>query len=180
MREIEGIEQAAEILHPHMDEFDQNFEIENEHFKSLLKTEYDDLGRILKSHLIIESYMNRFLTSHYGIDNFDDVRLSFAQKTKLLPAAANAVAFVKPGIQKLNTIRNRFGHNLNAIVEMHELGAINDIVGLIRPTAQFNCSADKIEAFTTIACTWLIITPPELQELFMQAFSDIRVQSSDL
>tara|TARA_B100001059_G_C17524455_1_gene422416 strand:+ start:59 stop:601 length:543 start_codon:yes stop_codon:yes gene_type:complete len=180
MREIEGIEQAAEILRPHMEEFDQNFEIENENFKALLRTEHDDLGRILKSHLIIESYMDRFLTSHYGIDDFDDVRLSFAQKIKLLPTAANAVAFVKPGIKKLNTIRNRFGHNLDARVEMHELGAINDIVDLIRPTAQFYCPVEKIEAFTTIACTWMIITPPELQELFMQAFSSIRVRSQDL
>ncbi len=180
MREIEGIEEAAEILRPHMEEFDKNFEAENERFKALLSREHDELGRILKSHLIIESYMDRFLTGHYGIDNFDSVRLTFAQKAKLLPTAANAVAFVKPGIQKLNAIRNKFGHRIDANVSMNDLGPINDIVSAIRPTAEFESPVDKIEAFTTIACTWLIITPPELQELFVEAFANVRVRSDDL
>jgi hypothetical protein len=180
MREIEGIEEVVEILRPHMETIDQNFEAENERFKALLSTEHDELGRILKSHLIIESYMDRFLASHYGIEDFDGVRLTFSQKTKLLPTAASAVAFVKPGIQRLNAIRNRFGHNLNANIEMHELGAINEIVDVVRSEVQFSNPVEKIEAFTTIACTWLIVTPPELQELFVQAFANVRVRSEDL
>ena len=180
MREIEGIEHAVEVLRPHMDDIDAHFEAENEKFKALIAREHDDLGRILKCHLIVEHYMNQFLISHYSINEFDQIRLTFSQKSKLLPSEANAVAFVKPGIQKLNLIRNKFGHRLDANLEDYDLGAINEILNAIRPDAGFNNLVEKIEAFTTIACTWLIIPPQELQDLFIQAFRNVRAHDYDL
>ena len=180
MREIDGIAQVVEILKPHMDSIDVHFNLENEKFKSLLEKEHDNLGRILKCHLIVEHYLNLFLVSHYSIQGFDEARLTFSQKTKLLPSEANAVAFVKPGIQRLNAIRNKFGHQLDADLNDDDLGAINQIVDAIRPNAEFNSIIEKVEAFTTIACTWLIIPPPNLQALFVEAFRSIRAHENDL
>ena len=112
MREIEGIERVIEMLKPHWQEIDTHFNDENVRFKGLLACEHDTLGRILKCHLLVEHYMGRFLVAHYGIQEIEDVRLSFFQKARLLPSERTAAAFVKPGILKLNTIRNRFGHEL--------------------------------------------------------------------
>lgn len=45
-----------------------------------------------------------------------EARLTFAQKLNLLDATNPAMARVVPGIRRLNKIRNRLAHNLNAVV----------------------------------------------------------------
>jgi hypothetical protein len=105
------------------------------------------LGRVLKCHLIVEHYLNRFLVAHFGIDNFDDVRLTFAQKAKLLSDRA-AAAFVKPGIVQLNRIRNRFGHSLGAELSDADLGSIRTVLDIARRGVTFGSPVEAIEAFT--------------------------------
>ncbi|WP_258098699.1 hypothetical protein [Marinoscillum pacificum] len=174
MREIEGIEHAVEILKPHMAEIDEHFNTENEKFKELFSRDHDDIGRILKCHLIVEHYVNQFLISHYSFGDLGKLRLSFSQKANMLPSEANAVAFIKPGVLRLNKIRNQFSHDLNTNIFGLDLGAMNEIVDSIRPKITFEHPTDKVEAFTTIACTWMIIPPKNLQDVFMEAFSNIR------
>jgi hypothetical protein len=114
MRDIEGIDAVVAKLKPHWPVIEEHFERENRAFISLTRSNHDVIGRVLKCHLIVEHYLNRFLVAHFEIDNFDEVRLTFAQKAQLLPDRASAAAFVKPGIVQLNRIRNRFGHSLGA------------------------------------------------------------------
>ena len=114
MREIEGIEAVVEKLKPHFAAIKQHFEHENRIFIGHTSTTHDTLGRVLKCHLIVEHYLDRFLVSHFGIDNFDNVRFGFAQKAWLLPDRATTAAFVKPGVFRLNRIRNKFAHSLGA------------------------------------------------------------------
>ena len=85
MRDIEGIEAVVEKLKPHWAAIEQHFEHENSLFVDLISSAHDTLGHVLKCHLIVEHYLNRFLVSHFDIDNFDSVRLTFAQKAQLLP-----------------------------------------------------------------------------------------------
>ncbi len=128
-----------------------------------MSTGHDLMGRVLKCHLIIEHYLDRFLAAKHHIDNIEDARLTFSQKAKLLPNAGSAVSFVKPGILKLNAIRNRFGHRLEAHVEVAELGPINEVLKVARPGVDFVSGIERIEAFTTVACTWLLVNKVQIQ-----------------
>ncbi len=108
MRDIEGIEGVIKKLKPHWAAIDAHFDEENARFKALFYREHDSLGRVLKCHLVVEHYLERFLEAHYGIADLEGARLSFFQKAKLLPDTAAPAAFVKPGVLQLNSIRNRF------------------------------------------------------------------------
>ena len=177
MREIEGIEQIVQALKPHWDRIEAHFEAENKKYIALMGRSHDVLGRVLKCHLVVESYIDRFLESHLAVESIRDVRLSFHQKAKLLPSKASPAAFMKPGIIRLNTIRNRFGHDLSASVNNGDLFEITEILNVARPGVEFAEPVQAIEAFTTVACTWLIIAPPGLEEVFSRAFSHVRVDS---
>lgn len=177
MREIDGIEEAIEILRPHWAAIEEDFNRENERFKALLAREHDTLGRVLKCHLIVEHYVGRFLAAHFNLNNIGSAKLSFFQKATLLPDAAASAAFVKPGILRLNTIRNQFGHTLEPVVGHADLGAMQTVLDVARPGVAFPSPIEAIEAFTTVACTWLILPPPALQQVFVDAFAGVRVHA---
>ena len=160
-----------------MREIEADFERENKRFKSLMSKDHDDLGRMLKCHLVLENYLDRFLAAHYRIENLEAAKLTFFQKASLLPDGGSAAAFVKPGILRLNSIRNRFGHTLQPVLKVNDLGAISEVLKIARPSVKFKSPVAAIEAFTTVACTWLIVPRAEIQQLFMDAFSEIRTNA---
>ena len=178
MRDIEGIEAVVAKLRPHWAAIDQHFEHENRIFIGLISSAHDTLGRVLKCHLIVEHYMNRFLVAHFGIDNFDDIRLTFAQKANLLPDRATAATFVKPGIVRLNRIRNQFCHSLGAELSDADLDPIRTVLDIVRRGVTFESPVEAIEAFTTVACTFLIVAPTDLQQVFAEAFAQVQVRVS--
>ena len=177
MREIEGIQTVVRKLEPHWPEIMAHFNSENERNRALVAQDHDLLGRVLKCHLVVEHYLNRFLTEHYDISGIDEVRLSFFQKAKLLPDSESSAAFVKPGIVELNAIRNKFGHRLNAVIGNRDLTAINAVLRVARRGARFSAAVERIEAFTTVACTFLIVPPPKLRQVFVDAFAEVRVNA---
>jgi hypothetical protein len=177
MRDIEGIDLVVQKLRPHMAEIEDHFNRENERFIALLQHQHDVVGRLLKCHLIVEHYLERFLTENYGLENVTDAKLNFFNKVMLLPTRASSAAFVRLGVQKLNSLRNKAGHNLGAEPELARLGPILEALQVARPTANFDSAIDAIEAFTTVACTWLIVPPKHLQQLFIEAFAEVRVSA---
>ena len=178
MRNIEGIQAVVAKLKPHFTVMEQHFEHESSIFSGLISSSsHDTLGRVLKCHLIVEHYLNRFLVAHFDIDNFDDVRLTFAQKATLLPNRATAASFVKPGIFELNRIRNRFGHSLGAEISDQDMGSIRTVLDIARPRVAFGSPVEAIEVFTTVACTFLTPTPAELQPILAEAFSTVQVHT---
>lgn len=177
MREIEGIESVVEKIRPPMAEIEIHFDAENEKFKRLLEADHDAIGRILKCHLIIERYLDSFLKAHYDIADLDGARLSFYQKAKLLSDAKSAAAFIKPGVLSINGIRNRFGHNLETEISEVDIGAIDTVLEVARRGVAFAGPLEKIEAFTTIACTFLVVPPPHMQQYFIDAFSEVTVNA---
>lgn len=174
MRDVEGVEEVVRRLQPHMAEIEANFIEENRRYIELFQQDHDLIGRVLKCHLIVEHYLDRFLSSHLNIEELSDVKLSFYQKAKLLPSKQSAAAFVKPGILKLNSIRNQFGHTLRPELTVADLGPINDVLEIARPQIVPE-PIGRIEAFTTVAATFLIVPPPHLQQAFIEAFKDVRV-----
>lgn len=175
MRDIEGIDEVVRKIRPHLTEIEETFERENARFKVFLTQDHDLIGRVLKCHLIVENYLNLFLASHFKSSNLPDAKLSFFQKVQLLPDQGSAVAFVKPGIAKLNSVRNKFGHTLQPDLQMGELEPMLQVLHIARPSVHFQTPVEVIEAFTTVACTWLIVTPPHLQSAWAEAFASVRV-----
>lgn len=81
------------------------------------------IGRILRSHLYVEHYLTEFLEKanpHLG--SIADARLTFAQKVNLLNPDRR-LAQVLPGIKRLNLIRNRLAHRLDANVTEEDANA---------------------------------------------------------
>lgn len=176
MRDIEGIQKAVAKLRPHRAAIEQHFERENRVFIDLISSDHNILGRVLKCHLVVEHFLNRFLIAHFNIDNFQDIRLTFAQKANLLPNQGAAAAFVKPGILQLNKIRNRFSHSLRTELSSEDLDSMRAILDIGSPEVEFESPVDAIEAFTKVACAFLIVAPAELQQVLTDAFSSIRVR----
>lgn len=174
MKEIDGIQDVLRVLEPHWDRIAADFNRQNERFLALAEVDHHPIGRVLRAHLIIEAFLGEFLALHYGIEELDELRLTFAQKAKLLPRSRSSAAFVRPGIIQLNTIRNKLGHRLNHTIESHEISAIYEVLKVARSGVLFASQPDAIEAFAPIACAFLAVPPPELQQLFMEAFAHVR------
>lgn len=174
MKDIDGIEKVLQVLQPHWNEIEADFERHNQRFLALAAVDHDAIGRVLRAHLIIESFMNSFLAQHYGLDDIDRLNLSFFQKAKLLPSRGSSAAAVRPGILQVNSVRNKYGHRLNHEIEGHEISAVLEMLRAARPGVDFASEVEAIEAFAPVACAFLSVPPPELQELFVEAFQNVR------
>lgn len=160
-----------------MADIEARFNTENAKFIALMSKPHDVVGRLLKCHLVVEHYLNRFLSEHFSIEDVESAKLGFFSKVMLLPSKATSAAFVKPGILKLNTLRNRLGHNLDSVIAFSDLGPISEVLAIARKGVIFKEPIDAIEAFTAIACTWLIVPPKEHRQLFIDAFSEVKVNA---
>ena len=83
MREIEGIDYVIRKLKPHMDSILQNCDREIERFNTLMDQNHNLIGRVLKCHLVVEYYIEKFLINHFNIQNIDSAKLSFFQKARI-------------------------------------------------------------------------------------------------
>lgn len=179
MREIEGIEEAMRVLKPHWADIENDFQLNNMRFLELAATDHDIIGRVLRSHLVVENFLNSYLQETFGFDDFGELRLSFAQKAKMLPSAAVSAAFVRPGIIQLNKVRNKFGHALSHVIEFGEINSITEILGVARPNTLFAEPIEAIEAFAPIACAFLCVPPQHLQAAFVEAFKNVQTHLLD-
>lgn len=132
-------------------------------------------GRIVKSHLISEIYVDRYLHKKLGLSRVADARLSYFQKVTLLPEHGTPVAVIRPGLLRLNKIRNKIAHNLDFEISLDELRPMIDILQVSGRDADRMDPLSAIEAFTTLACTWLLVLPPHLEEPISRAFRNIVV-----
>ncbi|WP_149898486.1 hypothetical protein [Rhizobium rhizogenes] len=177
MREIEGIKEAMKLLEPYWTDIEDDFLHHNTRFLELAATDHDILGRVLRSHLVVENFLNSYLQATFGFDDLDDLRLSFAQKAKMLPSAQASAAFIRPGVIQLNKIRNKFGHTLTHAIELAEINLITQILDIARPSTTFAEPIEAIEAFAPIACAFLSVPPKHLEEAFLEAFKTVRWES---
>jgi hypothetical protein len=177
MRDIHGIEEVNDRLRPHWPKIQEHFDAENERFKALMAGEHDALGRVLKCHLIVEHYMDQFLEQHFHLEHLAEAKLTFFQKATLLPTRGTTAAVVKPGILKLNWVRNQYGHNLAVEIDQNKMRVIDDLLAIMRPDTVFESLADRIEAFTTVACVCLLEAPPGIARRFQEAFADFHSET---
>ena len=77
----------------------------------------ESIGRILRAHLYVEHYMTEYLEkSNPQLGSVAEAKLSFAQKVLLLDPRDPRLIEVLDGVKRLNSIRNRLAHRLNASV----------------------------------------------------------------
>lgn len=174
MKDIDGFEDALKVLKPHWKDIEADFEKNNQMFLALAAMDHDAIGRVLRTHLIVEHFLNNFIVDFYALEDFDSLRLTFAQKAKLVPSAGSGAAFVRPGIIQLNSVRNKFGHRLEFRVEGHEVAAIEEVLRHARPGVVFKSPVEAIEAFGPVACAFLTVVPAELRGVFQHAFANLR------
>ena len=170
---IKGTAEAAAVLRPHWKEIESWFASENTKYLYLVNREHTTFGRLLKCHLITEIYVEKYLCEELSLPTISRARLSYYQKVMLLPEHGAPSAIIKPGLLLLNTVRNRFAHNLDANVSVDELQSMVDVLVLSRHDARQHGAVEIIESFATLACTWLLVPPPPLKELFANAFRNV-------
>ena len=173
MVEIRGVEKAVEILRPHWQEFSEHFERENEKFKELFGSDYVGMGRVLRCHLISEHYIEEYLREKLIIENISDARLSYYQKAMLLPDRGYPPMLIKPGLLKLHQIRNRIAHKLNSGISVEELESMTGIMRISGRKTQDIAAISLVESFTTLACTFLLVTPPHIEDAFSRAIAHL-------
>ena len=107
------------------------YEIHERRHRALVEAWEPDshrIGRVVRSHLFVEHYLSRFLESQSrGWASLESARLSFAQKLSLVRNDHPSLGPLKPGIARLNVIRNRIAHTLKADVREEDLKVFRGI-----------------------------------------------------
>jgi hypothetical protein len=122
----------------------------------------DKIGRVVRAHLVVEHFMTVYLAARNPLlGQMEDARLTFSQKATLLGKSDSLIACLAPGIRRLNAIRNRLAHNLNAelTTEDAEVFLTVDPFKALRQALSGKSVAtgspiDVLEDFTKHAAVW--------------------------
>ena len=173
----EGFRKAVEVLRPHWQEINQQWELDIREYEKFLKNDTSNFGRVIKCHLISEIYLERYLTHKHSLENLTEVRLSYRQMVKLLPKHSAAPAFFRPGLLTLNELRNKFAHRLDYTLSKNELSTMTDMLVMSeRPVSTMN-AIEMVEKFTALSCACLNPTPSKIEKLFAKAMKHIVVEN---
>lgn len=121
--------------------------------KTLLSKNDDLLGKMLKYHLILESYLNLALEFNLGL-NVRKANLKFFKKLELLQLNFGICKEYYKGIRSVNKIRNKFAHNLHAKITKEDMKNILSYTKsnrLLVTDTQENY-VKHIESFTLFIC----------------------------
>ena len=148
--------QILDIFAPIMDELTKEAQAEVDRFDAAFSADHNVIGRVLRVHLVIEQYMNEHIKTEYKINNLEELKLTFRQKVMLLKDGFSASAFVKQGIQNVNSVRNKFSHTLSPQIEWGAINNVMDVLKIARKGIVFSQPIDAIEAFAPVACAFLV------------------------
>lgn len=100
-------------LHGGHDAFFAFMDAQFREFNEIWDQDAQSIGRVLRSHLAVEYFLTRFLSSASpNLGSLDNARLTFSQKVELISELDPTVSFLKPGLRRLNAIQNRMAHRL--------------------------------------------------------------------
>jgi len=74
------------------------------------------IGRVLRSHLYVEYYLNSYLETKLNINKDQLKELTFHQKIQKLKKRKNELKTLSVSIGRVNQVRNKMSHNLNSMV----------------------------------------------------------------
>ena len=150
-------------------------------FNAVWDQNSESIGRVLHSHLATEHFLTEFLaeiTPRLG--SIESARLTFSQKVELLPDDDPSLSFIKPGLRRLNAIRNRMSHKLHVEITAEDRGALLGIqmfAAMRKESAR--CDGDKpndplsiLEQFAMFAAALLHARSSPERDLWRQATQD--------
>lgn len=123
--------------------------------------DYETLGYLLSCHLIIEHYVSEELKSvstplGEGLQ-WHSTKLSFNQKISLLPdmTAHEPYNFI-PCIKHLNSLRNKFGHDISFKLSDSDLAPFIQFLAKIYKAPKYSPKGTIaiLEGFTSVTCAW--------------------------
>jgi hypothetical protein len=164
----EAQQAILDLFAPIMEELTKEGQVEIARFDAAFSADHNAIGRVLKVHLVIEQYLNEHIRAKYNIENLEELRLSFNQKTMLLKDDLSPAAWVKSAIQNVNTVRNKFSHTLTPKIEWSAINSVIDVLKIARKGVDYNEPIDAIEAFAPVACAFLIEAPSSKRTQFEQ------------
>lgn len=121
--------------------------------KQAFDREHDLIGRVLKCHLVVESYLNKNIDQLFPGTNRSS-RLRFYAKVNLLESAAEYQSNFYRAIRELNNVRNKFAHDLNATIEENDIGIMRSYAE-VSLRKRFTSPAHVIEGFSYVAAAML-------------------------
>jgi hypothetical protein len=127
----------------------------NNKILSLLNNKTDELGLVLKCHMIIEHYIDEFLVVAYpSIKTWGKIRLTFNQKLELINNSHTIMVMAYSSVKSLNILRNKFSHKLAYKIKEEDYKEIKELI-----TIWYNASGETvpiglqlIEHFTVWIC----------------------------
>src|SRR6188474_605757 len=125
------VKHLIELMGGHEKAF-ETFDAEYELITTRWNQDTGVVGRILRAHLFVEHFLGAYVQAiNPKLGSLEDARLTFAQKVSLADGGTSTIAYLIPGIPRLNAIRNRLAHSLRAEVTTHDADAFLQI-GLFR------------------------------------------------
>ncbi|EGR1837331.1 hypothetical protein D3Z74_19605, partial [Vibrio cholerae] len=98
----------------------KSVEIIQEKLKAAFERE-DDLGVVIRAHIIIESVIEDFIISKVSDErSFQKMKLTFEQK-KYLAIALGFDSRFEQSLKNLTTLRNRFAHNFRGDINQSDV-----------------------------------------------------------
>lgn len=155
----EAQQEMLDLFSPIMDELTKEAQAEVARFDAAFSADHNAIGRVLKVHLVIEQYLNEHIRTKYAIQNLEDLKLTFKQKTLLLKDDQSPAAWVKGAIQNVNSVRNKFSHTLAPKIEWGAINNVVEVLKIARKGVNYEEPIDAIEAFAPVACAFLIEAP---------------------
>jgi len=101
-------------------------------FEESVKLRDDLLLIVLRSHLLIENLLERFIQAKLpqGKMLVDEARLSFAQKLAVVDAIGVVEVSLVSAIRRLNALRNMCAHKKGREVSLRDLDSIGEPLGM--------------------------------------------------
>lgn len=139
------------------------------------------IGRILRAHLFVEHFLTAYIQfKNPNLGDLENARLSYSQKIRLIDPKDFGIAYLVPGIVRLNQIRNRLAHTLCSEITEDDIQSFLNIklyVALRSASGQEfkreNCKTEAvalIEHFARHAGSSLHSVSTGSTEIWAQAF----------
>ncbi|MEZ0606636.1 hypothetical protein ACAX43_31620 [Paraburkholderia sp. IW21] len=107
-------------------------------WKHLDQLDFDLIGYLLSCHLVVEHYINEFLKTHFPELDWQnkDAKMNFAQRAALLTTWGERLGQPfnpVPTIKRLNSLRNKFGHQLDYTLTADDMKPFIDFLHGVSP-----------------------------------------------
>lgn len=90
-------------------------------------SDFIGIGKILRSHLYAEYYLNKYLFKLYNLKEKELDNLSFYKKLVYIEEKNDSLKSLLPAIKKFNKIRNNMTHDLGYFLTIDETNYFKDI-----------------------------------------------------